>query len=83
MRILMLEPAARDQHAGVDQSLDHRLVGVALLAFVGDHALAGEARRLIGEAAVGVDGVGDGGVDVVAFENTRCIATQTSKSSRP
>ena len=32
MRILMLEPPAREQHAGVDQSLDHRLVGVALLA---------------------------------------------------
>ncbi len=61
MRILMLEPAARDQHPGIDQSLDHRLVGVALLAFVGQHALAGKARRLIGEAAVGVDGVGDSG----------------------
>ena len=42
----MLEPAARDQHAGVDQGLDHRLVGVALLALVVDDALAGEARRV-------------------------------------
>ena len=67
MRILMLEPAARDQHAGLDQRLDHRLVGVALLAFVGEHALAGKARRLIGEAAVGVDGVGDSGVDAPCF----------------
>ena len=65
MRILMLEPAAREQHAGVDQSLDHRLVGVALLAFVGEHALAGKARRLIGKAAVGVDGVGNCRIDAV------------------
>ena len=39
MRILMLEPAARDQHAGLDQRLDHGLVGVALVALVGDDAL--------------------------------------------
>ena len=50
VRILMLEPAARDQHAGLDQRLDDGLVGVALLALVGDDALAGEARRLLGEA---------------------------------
>ncbi len=36
--------------AGLDQRLDHRLVGVALLALVVDDALAGEARRLRGEA---------------------------------
>ena len=63
MRILMLEPSARDQHAGFDQRLDHRFVGVALLALVGEDALAGKTRRLLGEAAVGVDGVGNGGVD--------------------
>ena len=62
----MLEPPAREQHAGLDQRLDHRLVGVALLALVGEDALAGEAGRLIGEAAVGVDGVGNGGVDACA-----------------
>ena len=33
-------------HAGLDQRLDHRVVGVALLALVVDDALAGEARRL-------------------------------------
>src|ERR1019366_3935025 len=64
MRILMLEPAARQQHAGVDQRLDHGVVGVALFALVVDDALAGEARRLIGEGAVLIDGVGYGGVDV-------------------
>ncbi len=61
----MLEPPAREQHAGVDQSLDHRLVGVALLAFVGENPLAGEARRLIGKAAVGVDRVWDMRVDAL------------------
>ncbi len=71
MRILMLEPAARDQHAGVAQRLDHRLVGVALLALVGEHALAGKARRLLGEAAIGVDGVGNGGVDATRGELRR------------
>ncbi len=68
MRILMLEPAARDQHAGVDQRLDHRLVGVALLALVGEHAFAGEARRLLGEAAIGIDGVRNCGVDMRSCE---------------
>ena len=63
MRVLMLEPPARDQHAGFDQRLDHRVVGVALFAVVGENALAGEARRLVGEAPVGVDGVGNNGVD--------------------
>ncbi len=59
MRILVLDPAARDQHAGLDQRLDHGLVGVALLALVGDDALAGEAGRGFGEAPVGINGVGD------------------------
>jgi hypothetical protein len=73
MRILVLEPAAREQHAGVDQRLDHGLVGVALVARVGEHALADEARSVIGEAAVGVDGVGDRGVDA-ARAKLRSIA---------
>ena len=71
MRVLMLEPRARDQHAGVGQRLDHRLVGIALLALVGEHALAGEARRLVGEAAVGIDGVGNGRVDAARGELRR------------
>ena len=50
MRILMLEPAARDQHAGIDQRLDDRLVGVAFVAFFGEHALAGKTWRLLGES---------------------------------
>ena len=67
----MLEPAARQQHAGVDQRLDHGLVGVALFALVVDDALAGEARSLIGQGAVFVDGVGDRGVDAALFQVTR------------
>ena len=58
MRVLMLEPPAGEQHAGFDQGFDHRLVGVAPLAFVGEHVPAGKSRRLFGEAAVGIDGIG-------------------------
>ncbi len=48
----MLESPARNQRARFDQRLDDGLVGVALLAFVGDDALALEARRFKGEGAV-------------------------------
>ena len=58
MRILVLETPARDQHMRLDQRLDHRLVGVALLALVVDDALAGEPGRGLSEGAVFVDGVG-------------------------
>src|SRR5262249_56198294 len=68
MRVLMLKPAARDQYAGLLERRDHRLVGIALLAGVGEHALAGEARCVIGERAVLVDGVGNDGVDAALFE---------------
>src|SRR5579871_1166868 len=76
MRILMLEPTARDQHASVDQRLDHCVVGVALIALLGDDPLrlaAGVARseawRLVGEEAVAVDRIRDGGVDAACFES--------------
>src|SRR5262249_3958334 len=46
------------------------VVGVALFALVRDHALAGKARRLIGEAAVGIDCVRNGRVDAVGFQFT-------------
>ncbi len=64
----MLEPSARDQHAGVGQRLDHRLVGVALLALVGEHALALETGRLLGEEAIGVDGERDLRLDAARGE---------------
>ena len=68
MRILMLESAAGDQHAGVAQRLDHRVVGVAFLAFVVEHALASKTRRLLGKSAVGIDGIRDVGVDAARGE---------------
>ncbi|OIQ63090.1 hypothetical protein GALL_553740 [mine drainage metagenome] len=71
MRVLMLEPPARQEHAGVDQRLDHRLVGVTLLTLVVDDAFSGEAGRVIGQGAVLIDGVGDGGADAAAFQFTR------------
>ena len=71
MRILVLEPAARDQHAGLDQRLDDGVVGITLFAVVREHALADEARRMIGECAILVDGVGDHGVDAARFESGR------------
>src|SRR5579875_1987019 len=68
MRIGMFEPSAREEIAGVYERLDHRLVGVALLALVVDDALAGKARRLLGEEAVGIDGIGNARVDLAPLE---------------
>jgi hypothetical protein len=68
MWVLMFEARAREQHAGIDQRFDHRFVGITLFAFVGEHALAGEARRLIGEASVGIDSVRDMRVDALRCE---------------
>ena len=68
MRILVLEAAARDQRAGFGQRLDDGVVGVALVALVVDDALALEARRVLGEDAVGVDGEGDGRVDAALLQ---------------
>ncbi len=68
MRIVVLVARAGDQRACLDQRLDHRLVGVAELALVVDHALAVEARRVLGEEAGLVDGEGDLGVDAARFE---------------
>jgi hypothetical protein len=71
MRVLMLQPAASQQLAGLDQRLDHGIVGVALLALVVDHALSREAGGMVGEGAVLVDGVGDGGIDAALVELAR------------
>ena len=59
MRILVLQPPARDERAGLDERLDDGVVRIALVALVGDDALAFEARRVLGEVAVLVDRVGD------------------------
>ena len=78
----MFQTPARQQHAGVDQRLDHGLVGVTLLALVVDDALAGEARGVIGEGAVLIDGIGMV-VKMPRLSSARAFAIQTSKSSRP
>ena len=78
----MLETATRDDVAGFDQRLDYGVVGVALFALVVDDALAGEAGSLIGEGAVLVDSVGDGGL-MPRVSSARPFAVQMSKSSRP
>ena len=63
MRILMLQSPARHQITRFDQSLDHRLVGVALLALVIDNPPARKARGLLGIGAVIIDREGNGSVD--------------------
>ena len=72
VRVLVREPPARDQHAASSMSA---LITASLASpfspFVGEHALAGKTGRLIGEAAVGVDGVGDRGVDAAPVELLR------------
>src|SRR5208282_3069131 len=70
----MLEPPARDQHAGVDQGFDYCLVGVALLALFGDDTLAGESWRLLRETAIGIDGVGDRRVDAAFSQLTTKVS---------
>ena len=60
-------PRATSAPASIER-LDHRLVGVALLALVGDDAPALEAGRLFGKRAVFVDGVGDARVDAALGE---------------
>src|SRR5581483_7613144 len=51
-----------------DQRLDHRLVGIALLAFVVDDTFSREARRGLGEGAVFVDGVWNVCLDVAFLQ---------------
>jgi hypothetical protein len=76
MGILMLEPAAGDQHPGGDEGLDDRLVGVSLLALLGDDALAFKTRRIAGEAAIGIDGEGDGRIDPLVLEPAGILAPE-------
>src|SRR5690348_12030321 len=68
MRILVLETPARDEHVRLDQGLDHRLVGIALLAFVIDDTLSGKPGRGLGEGAIFIYGVGNCRVDAALFE---------------
>jgi len=74
MRVLVLQPTAREQIAGLDQRGDNALVGVALLALVVDDPrgtafrVRPEARHVLGVEAVIVDGEGDRRVDTPRFE---------------
>ena len=68
VRVLMLQPAARDDLAGGGERLDDGLVGVALLALVVDDALALEAGGVRGERAVLIDGVGNRRIDAARLE---------------
>ena len=71
MRILVLQLSARDERPRLDQRVDDRLVGVADFAFVGDDALALEARRFIGEGAVLVDRIGNARIDPTLLKQSR------------
>src|SRR4051794_5255940 len=64
----MLEPPARDQHAGIDQGLDHRLIGIALLTLVGQDALALKAGSFLGEIAMRIDRKRNARVDPALLE---------------
>ena len=68
MRILVLEAAGSDQHSGLFERLDDGFVGVALFTLVVEDALAGEARRLFGEGAVFIDGIGNRWIDPARFQ---------------
>src|ERR1700688_3372258 len=71
MGVLMFQTPACDEVAGLGQRLDHRVVGIALLALVVEYALALETRRLRGERAVFINGIRDRRVDT-AFLKIAC-----------
>src|SRR5208283_3566313 len=61
---------AREKRVRRDQRLDHGVVRVALLASLGEYALAREPGRLVGEDAILVDGVGNARLDAALLEMT-------------
>ena len=73
MRVLVLQAGPRDQRAGIPEGRDDRLVGVALVARVGDDPPAGKARSFFCEKAVSVYRVGDGRIDAAIFEPSRVL----------
>ena len=56
---------------GRQQRLDHRIIGVAFVSLVVEHALAFEARRFFREEAVFIDRVGDFRFDAARREIAR------------
>ena len=79
MRILVLQPTAREQHVFRDQRVDDGLVGVALLAVVVDDArsptlaIRSETRRVLGEVAGVVHREGDRRVDAARAQFRRRV----------
>ena len=61
---------------GGDERVDHRLVGIALLALGGDHPPPLEAGRGGSEDAVVIDREGDGRVDPLLLERARILGPQ-------
>ena len=59
----MLQASARDDVAGLLQGSDDRIIGVAFVSILFEHALAFETRRGFRHHAVGVDGERDFGLD--------------------
>src|SRR5690349_22817759 len=64
----MLEPPTGDQSISLHERRDDGLVGIAFVTGVIDHALACKARSVLGEAAVAVDGEGNGRIDAASLE---------------
>ena len=67
----MLELAARDERARLDERLDDGPVRVAGSPLVSDDALALETGRVVGESAVLVDRVGNAGFDAAPVKLQR------------
>ncbi len=63
MRVLMFQPPACDDVAGLLQRPDDSVIGIPLAAVFLQHALPGEARRILGHHTIGFDGEGNGRVD--------------------
>src|SRR5579864_5892 len=59
MRILMFEPAARDQLTGVDKRLDHCIVRIALVTLLGNDLATFKPRRVFSKAAIIIDRIGN------------------------
>ena len=87
---LLGAPGMRDSRASggraqtgcrLDQRLDDRLVGVALLALVGDDASTFKTRRIRGEGTVGADREGDGCSRCQALQLRRVL--QSRFQNRP
>src|SRR5690606_18691277 len=78
MRVLMLQPPAREEHVLFNKRVYDGLVRVALLALVVNDAgraagtVRAEAGRVLGEETGIIHGEGDGGVDA-AFLKLACV----------